>query len=408
MIKNKRKKILILGATVNQLPFVIIAKKNNCFTITLDNDQKSICHKFSDASAIISTTEKEIVLNYAKKHKVDGIVTCASDLALPTVAYTCNKMGLPFVEMEAVLKTVNKDLFKKFLLENKFKAPKYYIFSDSKSALKIIQKLKDKWIIKPVDSSGSKGVCLIDLNLKNENLFSTINNSFFFSSSKKIIVEEFIEGKNCSVDGFYNDGKIDVLYITNKLLTNLPLRTPTGHTVPSKLNIQTQINIKKSIKKILDLLKVKSSPFDFDVIVSKSGEIYFLEMSLRIGGNGIPKLIMYSSGYNLYNSAFLYAINQQIKRPTKGFTLNVLPTGVFLIYSNKSGKLNSIASKEILLKKYKESLKEIVYDLEIGEKIEKFTQGNHRIGHYILQAKSDKELMVLSKEFKKDLNLEIK
>lgn len=411
MVKNikkykKSKKLLILGATVNQLPFVEIAKKRGYFTITLDNVPKNICHKFSDDSINISTVDKDLVLNFAKGENVDGVVTCASDLALPTTTYVCNKLKLPSISNESVLTTINKDLFRKFLIENNLKIPKYFVFSNTKDILKQIKSLKDKWIIKPADSSGSKGLYLIDLNNVKNNLIEIIDNAFTFSRSKKVILEEYITGKNCSVDGFINSRKIDILCITNKTLTPPPHLTPISHTLPSKLPLYIQRKIKNIINKILKILDIKTSPFDFDMIITKNGDVYLIEMSLRIGGNGIPRLIKYFNGYDIYESVISYALSEEIAINKEN--KRRLYTGVYLILSPETGKLSSIVPKEILIKKYKGYLKELVYDISIGDKVEKFTQGNHRLGHYVLQAKTEKLLNKLSNQIKNDFNIKIK
>lgn len=400
---NKVKKLLILGSTINQLPFIMVAQKKKIFTISLDNVPENICHKYADENVNISTIDKNLVLEYARDNNVDGVVTCASDLALPTVTYVCNKLNLPSVSNDAVNKTINKDIFRNFLSENKFKLPKYFIFSSEEETFNKIKQLKNKWIIKPVDSSGSKGISLLDFDIKNKNYKKLIINAFSFSRVKKIIIEEYISGNNCSIDGFINNGVIDFICITNKTLTPLPYLTPISHTIPSELPLSIQKKIKQNIIKILEILKIKTSPFDFDIITTRKGEVYILEMSLRIGGNGIPRLMFYNNGYDIYESVALCALGNKID---KKFILNKkLYTGVFLIYGLKTGILQSISSKESILKKYSRYIKEIVYDVDVGDKVENFTQGNHRLGHFILQTKTKELLKKISKKIKLDLKI---
>jgi len=398
-------KLLILGATVNQLPFVGIAKKRGYYTITLDNVPENVCHKFSDKSVNISTVDKDLVLNFAKREKVNGIVTCASDLALPTVAYVCNNLNLPSVSNESVSTTINKNLFRNFLVKNKLMTPKHFVFSNNKEAFETLKNLKGRWIIKPVDNSGSKGLYMINSGNTKDNLKEITENAFNFSRSKKVILEEYIVGNNCSVDGFINNGRMDICCITNKSLTPLPHLTPISHTLPSRLPTEIQNRIKNIIIKILKILEVKTSPFDFDIVVAKNGDVYPIEMSLRIGGNGIPRLIMFYNGQDIYDSVISYALNKEVS--LKEENKRKLPTGVFLMRSSQTGRLLSIVSKELLMNKYKENLKELVYDLAIGDKVEKFTQGNHRMGHYILQAETEGLLKKISNQIIKDLNVKI-
>src|SRR5690349_1418646 len=109
-----KKKLLILGATINQLPLVVNAKKRDLFTITVDNIPQNIAHEYSDEFLNISTTEKEKILRVVKTEKIAGIVTCASDVAMPTLSYLGEKLKLSTVSQRAVATTIYKDLFRVF------------------------------------------------------------------------------------------------------------------------------------------------------------------------------------------------------------------------------------------------------------------------------------------------------
>ena len=402
---NDKKKVLILGATVNQLPFVFLTKQRNHIAITMDNIPQSLCHKYSDVFANVSTVERELVLEYAIREKIDAIITCASDVALPSMAYVSEKLGLPSVSLDSVTTTVNKGQFRAFLLEHDFHTPQYHVFSDVPTAMQKMQTLTGKWILKPTDSSGSKGIYFIDFSQPPKDLQGLTQAALGFSRTHTVIIEEFIEGINCSIDGFINNGHIDKFCITNKLLTPLPYRTPIAHILPSKLSAQEYQAIKAQLVRILGLLKARTTPFDFDIVVDPQGRIFILEMSLRIGGNGIPKLIRYSEGYDLYDAALACALGEPISAPS------ALPpasfTGVFLICSETKGKLKAIASKAALEGKYGTCLKEVIYDIEVGDDVEAFISGNHRLGHFILQCESEEKLLEMAQQFKTDLAVRV-
>lgn len=397
------KSLLILGATINQLPFVLCAKKRLIHTVTLDNVPHNICHKYSDEQVFISTLDKATILKFVKEHHIDGIVTCASDIALPTVAYVCNILNLPSVNYSSVLTTINKKRFRAFQRLHKLEYPRYFTFTSPEDAIAKINILFGKWVVKPVDSSGSKGIALIDCSANISSIRTLIRDAFRFSRSKTVIIEEYTEGANCSVDGFIYNGKIEQLYITNKSLTPFPNLTPISHTLPSDLPLIIQNKIKKKIEIILGLLKTITSPFDFDIVVSSTGEIVILEMSLRIGGNGIPRLIEYAGGNNLYDMAISQALSERIPRQEKTKSSNY--TGVFLIRSHRAGILTAMTDTKTMLSKYNSHLKEVVYDVALGDKVEKFTQGNHRLGHFVIQAKSANLLAQLSDQIHQDLNM---
>lgn len=390
---------------MNQLPFVTLAKKMGYHTITMDNVPSNIAHTFSDEQAFISTVNKEKVLDFAREANIDAVVTCASDLALSTMAYVSKALGLNAVPEKSVSQTVNKGNFREFLLKNSFNVPHFFLFSSEKDALDKIQGLKGKWILKPTDSSGSKGVCLLQAGELNQGVKTLVKNAFSFSQTNQIILEEFIEGENYSIDGFINEKQIEMLVVTNKLLTPLPLRTPIAHLLPGKIIGTTKSKISSLVKDILSKLAVVSTPFDFDIVVDKSGKIYFLEMSLRIGGNGIPRLVKYSESYDLYKSALLCALGETI--PTHKKKIRHKQTGVFLIYSDKKGVVTSFKDSTSLMEEFSPILKEVVFDVAVGDNVEAFVSGNHRLGHYILQTSTRDQLLQASKKVMEKISLKV-
>ena len=203
------KKLLLLGGSAQQVVAIETAKRLGCYTVLCDYLPDNPGQYAADKFYLVSTTDKDAVLEVAKKEGVDGVLAYASDPAAPTAAYVAEKMGLPGSPYRSVDILCNKDKFRAFLAENGFCTPKARGYEDTAPAEKDLKEgvFTFPVIVKPVDSSGSKGVGRIDTA---EEISEKLEYAMSFSRGHKIIVEEFVEkfGYQIAGDGLSIDGKL--------------------------------------------------------------------------------------------------------------------------------------------------------------------------------------------------------
>lgn len=243
------KKILMLGGAMQQIPAIKCAKELGFYVITCDYLPNNPGHKFADEYYNISTTEKERVLELAIKLGIDGVLAYASDPAAPTAAYVSEKMGLPGNPYDAVNVMTQKDLFRKFLKEHGFNTPQARGYCSYETAYKEIENFTFPIMVKPVDSSGSKGVVKID---SKEELKNAIDEALFYSRSKRFIIEEFIrkKGYQISGDGFSIDGKLVFTSYGNELYSTKGTReyVALGEFWPSLLSTKLKRKLTMNFK----------------------------------------------------------------------------------------------------------------------------------------------------------------
>ena len=158
------KKILLLGGSAQQVIAVETAKKLGYYTVLCDYLPDNPGQYVADKFYLESTTDKKTILKIAEKEKVSGILAYASDPAAPTAAYVAEKLGLPGNPYKSVEILCNKDKFRDFLAKNDFYTPKAKGYNSAETALADLDNGYFEYpvIVKPVDSSGSKGVSKIN------------------------------------------------------------------------------------------------------------------------------------------------------------------------------------------------------------------------------------------------------
>ncbi len=381
------KKIVVLGATVYQVPLIKTARNLGFEVISVDNNADSPAHSYSDEFEIISTIDKEAVLELVKRIGASAVVTCGSDVAVPTIGYVNEAMGFVGIDYNQALTVTRKDLFRDFQRRNGLNSPEFHVFSEVESFLRKVPELNGKFVLKPVDRSGSRGVKVIDFRERQDmdQLRPIFEEALDFSLVGKVILEGFIEGTEVGGDGFFLSGEMVSFMLTNKYVSEPPLYVPTGHSVPSKLPESIQVEVECEIRKVLELLKVRSTPLNFDVMVGPDKKVTVLEMGFRTGGNEIPTLIKYSSGFDEIESLIhLVSGNENLIRKDQKFPKKAV--GSKVIGSKVSGTLKSVTSSTSVEGFFGEALLEFSLDVEPGKMIRSFTQGDRRLGHIVLEA----------------------
>ena len=397
-----QKKILFLGGSKFQIPPIKYAKSQGHHVITCDYLPDNPGHQFADEFHNVSTTDLDAVLNLAKKLNIDGIVAYASDPAAPTQAYVGNAMGLPSNPFESVQILARKDLFREFLTKHDFLTPRSNSFYQLEDAVPWFEQINKPVIVKPVDSSGSKGVTKIN---SIDELSASFNYALEFSREKKVVVEEFFQraGYQVAGDGFVVDGKLAFRCWASehfdKLLGNM---VPIGESFPSIMTKKTQAQAHQETQRLLELLNMQHGALNFDFHYNKDGEFSFLELGPRNGGNLIPEVIKYATGVDLIkytvDSALGLDCSDLKMCETNGFYSS------YILHACKDGIVDHVwYSDEIQTNIVEQSV-----FVSTGDNVQAFSGSNHTLGTMIMRFSSSDEMLEKMDNMEKYLKVVVK
>lgn len=304
------RKILLLGGSAQQIVAIRTAQKHGFYTVLCDFLPDNPGQYEADKFYLVSTTDKEAVLRVAMDEAVDGVLAYASDPAAPTAAYVAEKMGLPTNPYQAVETLCNKDRFREFLRTNDFNTPVAKGYSDKNVDTSLFSL---PVIVKPVDSSGSKGATVLrDWN----GLDKALDFAFSFSRSHRIIVEEFIEKKHEYLIGgdiFVDDGKVVLWGLLNchRDETVNPL-VPVGKSYPLLLDKEDEESVHVTLQSMVDKLGLKFGSVNVELVVDKNNRVWPIDVGPRAGGNMIPDLLGMVFGVDVVKMAVLAAMGEQL------------------------------------------------------------------------------------------------
>lgn len=293
----------MLGGARQQVVAIETAKRLGYRVVVCDYLPDSPGHALADKSYPVSTTDREAVLEVAVAEQVEGVLAYASDPAAPTSAYVAEMLGLPTNSLLAVEVLSEKHLFRRFLSEHGFACPKVANFAAGTPVADVLPLVDGfTWpvVVKPTDSSGSKGVTVVD---SPKELNAAIARATTRSRNGVLIAEEYIGRSYPAVIGgdvFVVDGQVRFWGLMDCLRSRLAGGlVPVGKAMPCGLASPIAERCKSEIRRLVSALDLRFGELNVELIVDTGGEPHFLELGARAGGNMIPIQLSDASGIDL-------------------------------------------------------------------------------------------------------------
>lgn len=393
------KKILLLGGSAQQVIAIETAKKHGYYTVLCDFLPDNPGQYHTDKFYLVSTTDKDAVLKVAMDEKVDGVLAYASDPAAPTAAYVAEKMGLPTNPYTSVETLCNKDLFRKFLSSNGFNTPVANGYSDKNVNH---EDFTLPVIVKPVDSSGSKGATVLH---SWDGLDEALEFAFSFSRSHRVIVEEFIEKKHEYLVGgdiFVYDGKVILWGLLNchRDISVNPL-VPVGKSYPLLLEKEDELAVRDTLQKMVDKLGIRFGSVNVELVVDKNDRVWPIDVGPRAGGNMIPDLLGMIFGVNVVEMAVLTAMGEPITTDVKEGTPFFATHN---LHTSKNGVYKGITFSKMLEKTI---IQKCLYK-KAGDKVEFFDNAAKALGIIFMKFEDQSEMNEILKNINKHYEVEVK
>lgn len=321
-------KIAIIGASYLQRPLVQKAKDMQLETHVFAWKAGNVVNDICDYTYDISILEKDLILKKCSEIQVDGIVSIASDIAMPTVNYVAHQLGLVGNSLCSTLISTDKFEMRKALSKDNIPCPKFVLYTESQNLN--INELNYPVIVKPTDRSGSRGVTKVT-NIKQ--IEKAIKNALENSINNRVIVEEFREGREFSVEAISFQGIHKILAITDKITSGSPNFVEIAHHQPAQIPEKIKEDIINLTEKVLKTLCIENGASHTEIILTKRDELFVVESAGRMGGDFIGStLTPLSTGIDTLKAVIDISLS---KKPDLTFNDNAFSGIVFLSASTE-------------------------------------------------------------------------
>lgn len=390
--------LLILGAGIYQAPLIKKARDMGFKTAVASIPGPYPGFDLADIPLYINTTDREAILEAAKRLNVKGILTTGTDVAIRSLGYACESLSLPGMPRAAADILADKARMKQ-AFKGKVSSPDFealYFDQNKKNDVSYVDGLYETLLkkagsigfplmVKACDSSGSRGVTKVrDADL----LRSALDYSLLTTRTDHIIIEKAIEGHEIGLDAFISNGKI-VYFAPHEKLTRSTkgVTIPFGHIFPFDCSQSLNRSIYRELENIISATGIDDCAVNCDLFVLPDGTVSIVEIGGRCGATCIPELITMNTGIDYYRQMILNAVGENLD--FSAAENNKCMAGV--LFSEAGGVLRSI--DEAAVKNLAQSTgAEILIDYKIGDPIPPIKAGNDRIGHVIMPGGDRNEL----------------
>lgn len=366
---------MIVGASVLQLPAILKAKEMGLHVAVVDFNPQAIGIPYADKYYNASTMDEDAVLAAAEDYQPDGIMTLATDMPMRGVAKTSDKLHLHSINYVTSLKATDKSLMIHAFKNFNVPSPWYYDIASFDELKSLEGRVTFPCIIKPTDNAGSHGVAKVD---SFQELLDNYDYAHSCSRHGEVIVEEYLDGPEVSVEVMVVEGKVNILQITDKITTEAPHFVEMGHTQPSRLPDTTQEAIRQVATAACLAIGIDKGPAHVEMKVTKRGPV-MIELGARMGGDNITThLVPLSTGIDMVGSTIKVALGEDP---------DITPTlhcgSAIRYFEVPFGTIKAIEHVEEAKKI--PGVKQITFTKEVGEESTPIHCSNDRIGFVIAQ-----------------------
>lgn len=373
------KKLLVLAAGLLQIPVIKKARDMGVYVIAVDDDPHAPGMAMADKAIVPGgLMNEDKLLTIAKEEQIDGVIHPCSEVAMSVMGRINDELHLSGISKEMAIRATNKHLMREAFEKHGAPSPKSLLTKDEEDAWLIFrEKFTTNAILKPTRNSGSRGIAKVEKGISKELFIELYRRALDESRDHSVLIEQFIEGPEFSVEVIVWQGEPHVLAVTDKKTTEAPYFVELGHNQPSIFPEEIQQKLKDGAIAGIKALGLSNCAAHCELKV-QDGEVYLMEIGARMGGDFIStELTHLSTGIDMVAATISVVL---------GMEPNLQPIeekhGVCIRYfSPKPGKLIAIEGEEALKNAH-------VYDAEIyhqvGDMIPEVKSSLDRSGHVIV------------------------
>lgn len=387
-------RILVIAGGEWQASLVKKVKELGYEAVNSNLYEDSPAFAFADFCEVADVLDMEKNLEIAEKYKIQAVLTDESDIAVPTVAYVAEQLGLATIGSDKAALFTNKYLMRCFCRKHGLKTPEFCCCETPEEAAAFLKNLGKTAIMKPLDSQSSRGVYIVKTP---EEVFTYFEESASYSKDKRsVIVERYVEGTEFTVDGIVVGNHHYSLAISEKKHYSY------NSSIASELFFSyenSNYDYEKLRRVNNQLVELAGLPFGLTHAEYKyeNGEFYLVEIAARGGGTRIsshivPLLTGIDNYQMLIEDALGHPCRKDFTAPSPYKRCAVLK----FLDVEENGKVVSEIRGEQEIRNHP-SVVELHLEFKAGERLYQATDDRSRIGFYIAYGESREELLTTMK-----------
>lgn len=372
------KKLLVLAAGLLQLPVIRRAREMGYYVIAADADSRAVGLREADKAFVADICSEEVMLRIAREEKIDGIIHPCTEVAMNVMGRINEELHLSGISRATALQASNKHLMREAFRIGHAPSPKSLLCADADHAWCLLHdEIQDDAILKPTRSCGSRGITKVEHNIAQPTFEQYYHRALQESRDHSVVIEQFIDGPEFSVEAIVWRGEPHILAVTDKKTTAPPFFVELGHNQPSVFPPSVQQQLIEAALAGMKALNLDNCAAHCELKL-QNGQPYLMEIGARLGGDFITTVLTpLSTGIDIVGAAISVALGEEPDLQPKA-----AGQGVCIRYfTPQPGMLVGIENEHLLNASY-------VYDASIyrnvGDIVPEVRSSLDRSGHIIV------------------------
>jgi len=392
VIDSRMKKLLVLAAGPLQAPVIKRAREMGIYVVAADANPKAVGLKFANKAVVTDICSEEGMLAIARQEQINGMLHPCTEVAMNVLGRINDELGLNGISRDTALRATNKYLMREAFAQGGAPNPRSMLTMDVDHAWSLFQEvIGGDAILKPTRNSGSRGISKVEQGVDRRQFERQYNWAMRESRDKGVLIEQFIDGPEFSVEVIVWHGEPHILAITDKKTTGAPFFVELGHNQPSIYPEDVQMKLRQATIAGIKALGLQNCAVHSELKV-QDGKAYLMEIGARMGGDFIAtELVRLSTGIDMVQAAIRVALGEEpVALTSRPSPLASHPLrGVCIRYFTPTpGILTAIENKELLNGPN-------IYDAsiycQVGDVVPEVRSSLDRSGHVIVTATTAQE-----------------
>jgi biotin carboxylase len=301
---------MILGARLAQLPAIHAALARGCRVVAVDPTPDAPGLALAHARYSRDLADVPALISIARRHAIDGVFTLAADYPMRALGCIRAALGLPGPSEAAIARATNKRLMRDALTAAGVPCPRYWHAASLGQALQAFDAAHADVVVKPTLSHGGRGVTRVAAGSEAETLRRAFERALRETRADGVVIEDFVDGPECSVESITVGRRTQVIAVTEKLTSGPPYFVEMGHQQPARYSAKVRVELEDVAKRCQQALEVEDAAGHTEIRLSAQGPVV-METAARLGGGFITShLVPASTGVDMVGACLAVALGE--------------------------------------------------------------------------------------------------
>jgi biotin carboxylase len=304
------KTVLFVGAGRHQRRAILQARQRAVRVVAVDRNADAPGAKEADVAEVVDFSDVEAVVDVARRHSVDGVLTVSADRAVPVVAAVAEELGLPGIGTETAHRMTHKIAMRRTLADAGVAQPEFAAVRNLHEGYAGVERVGFPAVLKPADSGGQRGVFRLD---SVADLERHLHLALAESPTEEAIVESYVEALEMNGLVVVRDGEAFPLTLSDRLRPpGIGFGVGWIHVYPASIYADQLEESERIAIHAVHALGLENGIAFPQLLATSDGRVLVIEVAARIPGGQMADLARHAVGVDLVDIALRQALGEPV------------------------------------------------------------------------------------------------